>query len=205
MIRRVIGVLGRQSIAILALVVAVSGGTAYAASAMWTGSNIVDGSLTGADIQNGSITAADLAAGGGSGGGASPLLAVEVGPLDFDPDAAQDPLSYILVAPQTVQVVTSGFHNIYLSAQMSADAGLVCPDQYGDVPVSFSVSIAVDGSPLSNGVGYPNVPGQSMYLPMWLTAGTHTISSALFVNPCAPGYSAGQIHLDALRYRVTAA
>ena len=47
----------------MALVVALSSESAYAASSMWTGANIVDGSLTGADVQAGSITANDLGPG----------------------------------------------------------------------------------------------------------------------------------------------
>jgi hypothetical protein len=46
-------------IAYIALFFAMTG-TSMAASAMWTGTNIVDGSLTGTDVLNGSLTGSDI-------------------------------------------------------------------------------------------------------------------------------------------------
>ena len=48
-----------NTVAYIALVVALGGGTTAYAAAKFTGADIVDESVTGADIQNGSLSAAD--------------------------------------------------------------------------------------------------------------------------------------------------
>jgi hypothetical protein len=55
-------------------VMVINPGIAAYAKQVFTGDNIIDGSLTGADIQDGSLQAADLAPGAGSGGGDASTL-----------------------------------------------------------------------------------------------------------------------------------
>lgn len=200
MIRALATALGRQSIAILALVVAVSGGTAYAASALFTGANIVDGSLTGADvgngtltgadIQNGSITSADLAAGTGGGGSVAPLVSTSIGPVAVDPDvAAASPNFFNELIASTFTVGSDGFVNLYVAPQYPADSTAVCGD--GQAPSVLVVS-TVDGAPLGNGIsGDPSPAGQTLTNTIWLTAGAHTVGLAANVQGCGDGGSFG--------------
>src|SRR3954451_10084949 len=95
MVRTLVRHIAANLIAYLALFVAMSG-TATAATVMWTGANITDGTLTGADVQdgtlsgsdvqNGSISSADLApgatSGGATGGGSGLSRLDDAGPYD---------------------------------------------------------------------------------------------------------------------------
>lgn len=173
MFRRYAAVLGRQSIAILALCVAVSGGTAYAASSMWTGANIVDGSLTGADIQNGSITSADLASGTG-GGSAAPLTVIDVvGPLAVPASvAAAGPVT---VATQSFTTATAGFVDIRYAATMTAPQDVCGADAYW----TTWLYAMVDGSTRITSVYLDRGPASSSQNRLvgsaWLSAGNHTL------------------------------
>lgn len=198
MFRRLLGHVGRQSIAILALCVAVSGGTAYAASSMWTGANIVDGSLTGADIQNGSITSADLATGtGGSGGGAAALATIDVtGPLAISAAAAQ--AGSITVSTQTFTTTTAGFVDVRYAATLTTASQDVCgPGNYWFT----NLYVSLDGGPKIAGVyldagSASSMPNRNIGS-AWLTAGSHTLEITSADTSCdapAGSFTATEIH-----------
>ena len=129
MLGRVARILGQQSVAVLALCVALSGGTAYAAAAMWTGANIVDGSLTGADIADGSITSTDLAPGAVAGSASTHLT--EWNPASISgPWWTSDPglnIPPLTIATQAFTVPADGFVLVTFSAKMSFASANPCP------------------------------------------------------------------------------
>jgi hypothetical protein len=184
--------LGRQSIAILALVVATSGGTAYAASAMWTGSNIVDGSLTGADIQNGSITSADLA--GGSGGSATvqPLATIDLAPLTTGWSSPTPGPDYTTLAGAPFTMATSGFVAFQFDSLPSLSADAACD---GDASVAaVNIYAGVDGHPTPIAAYVSAYDSQRPRLTgsAWLEAGSHSIEVILQSGYC-PGVSSGSL------------
>lgn len=196
MIRRLFGLLGRQSIAILALCVAVSGGTAYAASSMWTGANIVDGSLSGADIQNGSITSADLAPGSGSGGGVAALATIDVpGPVAIS--AADAQAGPITIASQSFTTTSAGFVDIRYAATLTAPQDVCGIDAYW----STNLYVSLDGGAKIAGVYLDRGPVSSMpnrsIGSAWLPAGAHTVEITSADTSCdAPNgsFQATEIH-----------
>jgi hypothetical protein len=63
MLRNAVHRLGREPIAIIAVALSLTGGTAYAAHSLITGAEVKDGSLTGADLQKGSLNTSELSGG----------------------------------------------------------------------------------------------------------------------------------------------
>jgi hypothetical protein len=60
MLRNAARRLGREPIAVIAVALSLTGGTAYAARALITGADVKNGTLTGADVKNGSLTKSEL-------------------------------------------------------------------------------------------------------------------------------------------------
>jgi hypothetical protein len=188
------------------------GTRAYAASSMWTGANVVDGSLTGADvqdgsltgtdIQSGSITSGDLAPDATSGtGGATPLLQWDfAGLLDF----SSSPGGIVTATSKTFNVAADGFVDFHFWGDVSTDAG-ACSGSAGlyaeggvelDGQVIQSASIEDDGDgPFS----YPQTPTVNRYL----TAGQHTVTMFTRVWRC--GSPQGSLHLSNVHFLATAA
>ncbi len=201
MFRRFGRLLAQQSVGVLALVVALSSGTAFAAAAMWTGANIVDGSLTGADIGNGtltgadiapgSITSADLAPGVGGAGAPAPLAVINTAALSFT--AAASPQ---VLATQSFTVPEDGFVDVHYSAQLTADADACSGDYW-----FTNVYVKVDNAdyPLA-GVYLDRVPtvgrDNSHVGQVWLAAGVHELEVVNADTICdAP---VGQFHVNGL-------
>lgn len=187
MLGRVARILGQQSVAVLALCVALSGGTAYAAAAMWTGANIVDGSLTGADIADGSITSTDLAPGAVAGSASTHLT--EWNPASISgPWWTSDPglnIPPLTIATQAFTVPADGFVLVTFSAKMSFASANPCPA----APRSLFTTVR----PLIDGFGSQAVAGiqsdgvafdASSPGSQYLTAGTHTLSLQVSLAYC---------------------
>jgi hypothetical protein len=186
--------LARQWMGALALTVVLSTGTAYAASSMWTGANIVDSSLTGADvqdgslsgtdIQNGSITSGDLAPDATTGSGsAAPVLQWDAaGPFDIPAQPGGD----VTLATKTFTVANDGFIDFYFSGDLTGDPG-VCTSSDGFF-VQAGAEIDNDGvtqgaSLEDDGDGpymYSRTPMFNLYLP----AGQHTVTLIGHVYDC---------------------
>ncbi|WP_151082982.1 hypothetical protein [Nocardioides cynanchi] len=196
----------------LALFLVLGTGTAYAASSMWTGANVVDGSLTGADvqdgslsgtdIQNGSITSSDLASGTVSGGSGSATVLQwdDQGPFDF----AASPNSQETLATKTFTTATDGFVDFRFAGQIAGDAN-VCNSQSGYFAVADAI---IDGSRKAglevdiedDGAG-PATGYQERVSSTYLTAGTHTISLTSHVYDCTAPQ--GNFHLTGLHVLAT--
>ena len=184
MLRNFGRVLRRQSIGIIALVVVLSSGTAYAASAMWTGANIVDGSLTGADIKSGSITSTQLAPGttSSTGGGSStgtPGLRVQFDPPGMTTNwyvrSGSDPFP---VASKDFNVPQDGFVDIQFTSHLQLSSDSACAGNWGVEP-GVQLEVTVDDESDADAITYSGSPneqnGASRVGTRYLTAGTHTL------------------------------
>lgn len=204
MFRRIGITVGRQSIAILALVVATSGGTAYAATAMWTGTNIVDGSLTGADVGNGSLTGADIANGsissadlasGATTGTSGPLAKIDVaGPVDVTSAGDGD-----VLFSTTFTATEAGFVDSRFTAHVVAS-----PDFCGGGTFNWEAHLLVDGAYLGLAAGAgPNGDGTTYsytgpaILTQWVAAGPHTLSIVKAAGFCE-GTAGGTMTIEDL-------
>ncbi|HSV41280.1 MAG TPA: hypothetical protein VLI04_21135 [Nocardioidaceae bacterium] len=188
-------VLGRQSIALLALVVAVSGGTAYAASAMFTGANIVDGSLSGADVQNGSLSGADIQDGSiasqdlaSTGGGSSGSVAA----IDFAGPAlfAGGNTNGQVIASTSFSTAVPGFLDVRMVGELLASADH-CPG--GDFMDTAVVHIDGKSLDVATYVSTHNSGSTKEVKVAWVPAGDHVMSIQLRELYCDLGTSGGTL------------
>lgn len=196
MLRAIARFLGHQTIAMLALVIAVSGGTAYAASAMFTGQNIRDESLTGSDVQNGSlsgsdiqdgsISSADIASGGGGGGGsASPVAVIDfAGPGTFD----QSTIDQSVIASTTFTTATAGFIDFRLVGELSESSDFCLGGDF-----SQSASLYVDD--MDTFVQFNRRRAETTdtheVKSLWLPVGTHVMDIRFTSSFCDGGARIG--------------
>lgn len=175
MASKFVGHLRTNVVAYVALFLALSGGTAYAASAKWTGTDIVDESLTGVDIKNGSLGASDIsvAASFGSENAGTPMPHVETVLAHAD---------ITLARPSTL--VVFGQSDGSASCRTPAPGENVCQIVPG---------LYLDGNPIPDSAGaglglFPTDPSHffdelSMFGVVHnVPAGTHTISTGVGSN-----------------------
>lgn len=170
--KSLLGSLRQQPLGLLALFLVLAGGGAYAASAAWTGDNIVDGSLTGADVANASLTGADIQDGSLSAaditgiGGAAPLLDwTAPGPLSFGLSPNQVPLASV-----DFSVNADGFYDLLGKASLDT-VGTACFDFF--FANAYWGVDETQGRPVA-GIG-AGTGETTAGLLVWLTAGTHAV------------------------------
>ena len=197
----------RQPLGFVALILVLSGGGAYAASAAWTGDNIVDGSLTGADVANGSLTGADIQDGSLTAadvngiGATTPVLDwMAPGPISFGP--AVSPPATVTEVPFTV--ATDGFYELQGKGTLTA-VGTVCDGFFNSGlaqwRVDSSPSYSAAGVGVQAGSSPPNVASDVL---VWLSAGQHhaQITGTSF---CEGTVGSGSYELTGVRLVVKAA
>ncbi len=201
MFRKFLGYVRSQSIAILALFFAL-GGTAGAAAAMWTGANIVDGTLTGADIQdksltgsdiaNGSISSQDLAPGAVSGGGSIVLAQInDLNTLNIAPTTATDQPPVTLES-DTFTTTTGKFVGFTGVVAVTSDANAGCQSGATIYPPTTGFTVYLDGNAVADAGTWEAdhfVDGthETVGPPHWVEAGTHTLTIEYRPRTCGDG------------------
>src|SRR3954451_979685 len=219
MVRKFVRHVAANVVAYLALFVAMSG-TATAATVMWTGANIADGTLTGADvqdgslsggdIQNGSITSSDLApgatSGGGTGGGSALSRLDDAGPYDFA--AFSNDAGRVPVVEQTFTTDVAQFVTAMGAASMTLDPGAACDyGAYSKGPFS-DLTPAIDGRPLGGAGNWDSGaksfdPTLALSSPMYLPAGTHTLQLLIRRDSCTGTTLPGSFHVSGIHLLAT--
>ena len=207
---------GNNAIALMAFFIAMTG-TAGAATAMWTGANIVDGTLTGADVQNGSLTGADIQPGSvtaadlapGAASAEAPLLTFDSGTTSYDQPSfvAGDPTTTYTatttLTSATFNQPTSGFVDVRLVGSETVDSNALCSDTgqsgFGSVSMTLDGGTAPFGNVSFNDSGASQGPSS-----VWLAAGTHQVHLIMTSYVCS-GAITGQIHITDVHIEATGA
>ena len=209
--------LAQHCIAYIALFFAMSG-SAFAATVMWTGANIVDGSLTGADVQNGSITGADIQPGAVTAAPTPPIAQLDSSSTYDEPAwfrlTGKDTFTVVphVLEHVTINMPTAGFVDVHFAATIAVDESAVCSDYpWINQPDNYGLEVIVDadtyfGAPNAAGIGWTSYGGSpyssTATNSVWLSAGDHAINVLDYGVPCVGSFN-GQAHISDMHVLLT--
>jgi hypothetical protein len=204
---------------VVALALSTGVGVGYAAGAGITGQDVRNGSLTGADlrrhsvggsklrphsvtrsaIKNGSLTGFSVKSGSlrssnlAVGTRLPPLLSARVAPHTVQAaDLAIQPQQTLTVLDKAFEVPATGFYEILVHPAGTIAHDDECQQPNGTtVPFNVSLNTQLDGVAVGTaGSGYPLADTLVLSGKVWLSTGTHHVSSTVQTAACRGTYPA---------------